>query len=180
MPVTPPPDLIAVFKREFGPGVNNGANIFSNLQPTAVYFQSPKDGDPSVAGGGYSGKLVIDVWDGGTNLLPTSGDIWFDRLTEFSISTTGSGAYAKSATINLTGRYFYSNDRSSWRWCPKAKMARQGGTCADSTGYKDITVSVDVTFRNNELGTAPGASGLIDRPSGGIYFFKLFLPPFRM
>jgi hypothetical protein len=175
-------DLIAVFPRENGYATAAGFPG-SQLYSTAIFFQRPTVG--------LAGKLFFVVGSqtsgAGAIIDPGDDEIVYERLTEFVIMTEtvdpGSGPVkAKSAEVTITGRYFRTSDRNRYAWCPLS-LVSTNAACQGSA-FKDITMTINVGFRNNGLlecadvqtGCVSGSS-YRERLHGGLYFFKMAVPP---
>ncbi|MCB0394009.1 MAG: prepilin-type N-terminal cleavage/methylation domain-containing protein [Bdellovibrionales bacterium] len=178
-----PVDLIAVFARENGFASSAGF-AGSSLYNSAIFFQRPLIGLP--------GKLYFIVGSptsaAGGSMVPADDQIVYERIVEYAISTVdvpvsgGTPNVSKAATVTITGRYFRTSDRNRQLWCPSANSATAG---CGNTVYRDITMTISVGFRNNallncaDLANTVGCSGTDyrERLHGGLYFYKMAIPP---
>ncbi len=177
---------LAIFNREMSTAAGaTGSNLFS----TGVFFINPTT--TPVAGNQqpWGGVLIFDMGSNTDNpMWPSLSDLWFDRISEFRIqdvecalpgqSGAGcEGSNAKSATVVIKARYFKNAKREQWIYAPTIPA----GTVI--APYRDIEMTVKVGFRDNVLLNSAGSrvgSTTDERLHGGLYFFRMILPPLRM
>ncbi len=191
-------DLITLFPRENGfPTGSGNAFTGSKLFTSAIYFQRPTIGT--------AGKIYFIVGREGTGanleMFPTDNEIVYDKITEFDLTTdvvegtpAGNPEIAKSASIRIVGRYFRTADRNLQVWCPgpgsDPSAPIYGALCSpfsSRTNFRDIEMIVNVGFRNNALlqcsdvATGANCTGSAneyrERLHGGLYFYKMAVPP---
>ncbi len=182
---------LAVFYREAALTGN------SQYRPTGIFFKTPwhrcppdiQDANDQIYGGTRdqcSGQLIIisgtaDTYDLGTagnplfsavavgqsqRLVATNAlvDV-FPRLTTISLATdtqAGADTYAWQAKFTLTARYFLSGDPRKFNYVSNAGEGQ----------FKEVSMIVDLGFRNNFIGPNPTANYTEPvRPHGGAYYF---------
>ena len=88
-----------------------------------------------------------------------------------TVGTAPAPEKAKSVKIKITARYFKTTKRGLWQWCIPAITPG----CVINVAYRDISMDLEVGFRNNVLSEDP-MTGVIERLNGALYFFKLATP----
>lgn len=162
---------IAIFNREFG--VGNGATAASSIMSTGIYFI------PATAT--QSGRLVLVSNRPGTALTPQTPAEEGIILDKFSYVSILAGSVSESLkyksletlTMRLVTRYFIKNQMAGV--AVSANDYRPNGTAVD---FMDLTNDLTIGFRNNVLSvsTFSGAGNNI-RLHGGIYYYRLIVPP---
>lgn len=181
---------IAAFAREMSTGgtVAPTSGAGSNLVSTGVFLINPSSTAIGNNGQPWGGILIFTTAPTGTAMWPTLNGLWFDRISEFKLqdvecSDPGSsgascvGKSAKSATFIIKARYFKNAKRNQWFYQPTP-------VAANTSPYRDIEMTIKVGFRDNVLlkGGAESrvGSSADERLHGGLYFFRMVLPPLRM
>jgi hypothetical protein len=177
---------VAAFGREMSSAAGaSSSTIFS----TGIFFVNPSSTPVGSNAQPWGGVLIFDMGSAGGAggaMWPTLGDLWFDRISEFKIQdvecaipgATGAGCIgsnAKSATVIIKARYFKNAKRDQWIY----------GTAGAATvaPYRDIEMTIKVGFRDNVLLNSAGSrvgSTTDERLHGGLYFFRMMLPPLKM
>ena len=174
----------------------------SELYSTGIYFTRPDRLTPGRlyidVGSPTTGAAQI--------IMPDRETIFYEGFTELTVTgftpyqDPGTGINAmRSISVTLVGRYFKESQRARWMYCPFASI----GQCPNIPLYSDIEVNFNVAFRNNtmiancsdiptgcpadSLGLAPAAPGYPNTPAGqyrerlhgGLYFYKMAVPPIR-
>ena len=174
---------VAVFSRETANSNRVGAADRSQFAATGIYYQRPSAG--ALATDHRSGVIYLaNITNvGATAVAPSLGaGVFAGRFVEFQLFNhrVGNGTLATvagqrltSVDVRLVARYHLDNNSANWRWCPEASMG--GADCAELVGYRDITKTFTVYFRNNDLGQS-ALSGVENRIYGPIHFFNTYIP----
>lgn len=148
-------DTVAGFLREFG-------RMESRIRPSAIFYNRPSPTS--------SGVIFLIRGTAGAAMTPTYRQIYIDRVVEFSLNnfTVVRNNRLSSADVRITIRKFQRNAPIQWRWCPPANGADP--SCQTTIPFRDITRTMKVSFRNNDLWPLDPAnqSGIF----GNIYFFQ--------
>lgn len=170
-------NLIAGFQREVGDGSGGGASIF---RATSIWLVTPSATAVGNSQQPWGGILFFS--EGGA---PGLGDLWFDRISYFALQDVEctdpnpalcNGFPIKSATVVIRARYFKTVKKDQWFYRTSNPMPAGIG------GYRDIEMTVKVGFRNNILlgaGQSRVGGTTAERLHGGLYFFRMPLPPLK-